>query len=145
MKPATTAKLSTIAKMVAKEHPEVFQQMCAKSEPMLRNVNLIPRIFQKIEEQFPEMDRTDKSIMFAACVYSAYAPATLESPDLERSPNGIRQEMCKVMEWKDAPICNYYKNISAAYFKGKTFREKVNNVLDQFQGHSVKSNQASLF
>lgn len=145
MKPATTAKLSTIAKMLAKENPEVFRMMCEKSEPMLKNISLIPLVHSKIKEEFPELDRTDESILFAATIYFAYAPATLENSQLERAPNGIRQQMCNVMQWKDLPTVNYYAGIGAAYFKVRSFKEKVNTVLNYFSGYSVKPNQTSLF
>lgn len=145
MKPSTTAKLSTIAKMLAKENPEVFRAMCEKSEPMLRNVNLVPLVYGKIKEEFPELDRTDESILFTTTIYHAFAPAIMEGDALERLPNGVRPQMCNVMQWKDLPTCNYYANIGRVYFKGKTFKEKVNHVLSFFQGYSVKPNQTSLF
>ena len=145
MKPNTSAKLKTIALMLAKDNPDVFRQMCEKSEPMLKNTSIVPRIKEKIEQEFPELDRTDHSILFTTTVYFAYAPAILEGGDLERLPNGIRPQMCSVMQWKDAPTCNYYANIGRVYFKGRTFKEKVNHILSFFQGHSVKSNQPSLF
>lgn len=145
MKPVTTAKLSTIAKLLARENPAAFREMCEKSEPELRNLTLIPRIKEKINEEYPELDRTDESILFAATCYFAYAPANILDSSLERSPNGMRQQMCKAMEWKDAPICNHYAKISMAYFKGKTFRAKVDHILSFFKQWSVKSQQINLF
>jgi len=146
MKPTTTAKLSTIAKMVARENPAAFREYCEKCEPMLRNMSLVPLIKNKIDEEFPDLDRTDQSILFAATCYFAYAPAIIVGgSDLERAPNGIRKQMCKVMEWKDLPTVNYYTSIGAAYFKGNTFRSKVDKVLSFFAGYSVKSNQINLF
>lgn len=145
MKIQTTAKLATIAKMLAKKNPSEFRACCIESEPMLRNISLVPEIAFKIDEEFPELDKTDKSILYAASVYFAYSPATMIDTSLERLPNGIRQQMCDVMQWKDAPICNYYSNIAVAYFKGKSFREKVERVLAHFQGWSVKRNQIELF
>lgn len=145
MKAVTTAKLSTIAKLLARENPVAFQQMCEKSEPMLTNVKLIQPIKDKINELYPEIDRTDESILFATTVYFAYAPANIIDGSMERSPNGMRHEMCRAMDWKDAPICNHYASIGRAYFKGKTFRAKVEHILSYFSRHSVKSNQVSLF
>lgn len=145
MRTLTTAKLSTIAKLLARENPEAFGQMCEKSEPMLKNTTLIPAIYERIRSEFPELDRTDFSILFAATCYFAFAPANLIESGTERSPNGMRQEMCKAMGWKDAPVANYYGSIAIAYFKGRSFRAKVDQILGYFAGHSVKSNQVSLF
>lgn len=145
MKPATTAKLSTIAKMVARENPELFREMCAKSEPMLRNLALVPKIKAKIDEEYPDLDRTDQSILFSGICYFAYAPANMIDSSNERSPNGIRKEMCKAMGWKDAPTCNHYSRISMVYYKGKSFKEKIDHILSFFQEWSIKSKQTSLF
>lgn len=145
MKPITTAKLTTIAKMVARENPDLFKEMCSKSEPLLKNVNLIPAIHSTIKDQNPDLDRTDESILFAACVYHAFAPATLEGSDLERAPNGLRQAMCNVMNWQDAPVVNYYQQMAKTYFKGRSFKERVSAVLLGFERFSVKSAQMELF
>ena len=144
MKTNTIARLSTIAKMFAKENPSAFSELCNRSEPMLKNVSLVPQIHVKMKELYPELDRTDESILFAATVYYAFAPATMTDSSLERLPNGIRKEMCKAMIWKDAPVCNYYAGIAKAYFKGKTFRTKVEEVLSYFQSWSLKADQTEL-
>ncbi len=144
MKTNTIARLSTIAKMFAKENPSAFNELCNRSEPMLKNVSLVPQIHVKMRALYPELDRTDESILFAATVYYAYAPATMTDSSLERLPNGIRKEMCKAMIWKDAPVCNYYAGIAKAYFKGKTFRTKVDEVLSYFQSWSLKADHTEL-
>lgn len=145
MKAATTAKLSTIAKLLARENPVAFQQMCEKSEPMLTNVKLIGQIKGKLNELYPDLDRTDESILFSATVYFAYAPANIIDGSMERSPNGMRNEMCNAMSWNDAPVCNHYASIGRVYFKSKTFRAKVDHILSYFSKWSVKSNQQLLF
>lgn len=147
-KVSTIAKLPTVARLLALKEPEVFRAMCRECEPMLlpRHAKLIPEIHAKIKEEFPDFDRTDQSILFAGTIYHAYAPATmLGGSDLERLPNGIRPVMCNVMQWKDAPTVNYYSKISQAYFKGHSFKGRVNHILSFFQGYSVKSNQQQLF
>lgn len=147
MKSITTAKLTTIARLFAKENPEQFRAMCAECEPMLlpRHTKLIPQIHQEIKKQYPYLDKFEESILLTAATYHAFAPGTMLGDDIERAPNGIRQEMCNVMEWKDAPTANYYQKRSMAYFKGKTFREKVMSVLSPFQRYSVKPQQIELF
>jgi len=144
-KVSTIAKLSTIARKLAKDNPDEFRRICNECEPTLKNLSLIPSIHSTIKEQFPDMDRTDESILFAATVYFAYAPSALESSDLERAPNGIRQQMCKVMGWNNAPVVNHYAQIAGAYIKGRQFKERVHSILMGFERFSVKSNQISLF
>lgn len=143
-KVSTIAKLPTVARLLALKEPEVFRAMCRECEPMLTNLTLIPQIHSTIKEQHPDIDRTDESILFAACIYHAYAPAALES-SIERAPNGIRQIMCKVMEWNNATVCNHYSSIAQAYIKGKSFKERVTAVLMGFERFSVKSQQIELF
>lgn len=148
MKIQTTAKLATIAKMLAKEHPNEFRELCNKSEPMLlptRHAKLIPEIHAEIKRQNPEFDKTDESILFAITVYEAFAPAIMQSADMERLPNGIRPIMCEVMQWKDAPTVNYYATIGRSYFKIPSWKIKARNVLNVFNGYSVKPNQQTLF
>ncbi|MEJ2905058.1 hypothetical protein WAE58_21615 [Pedobacter panaciterrae] len=134
--------------MVARENPALFKEMCNKSEPMLlpRQAKLIPEIHAELKKQNPDIDKTDESIMLAACIYQAFAPATMiGGSDLERLPNGIRPVMCNVMQWKDAPTANYYSRISSVYFKGNSFKERIMNVLNVFERFSSKTNQQQLF
>jgi hypothetical protein len=138
-------KLATIAKVMAKQYPEQYRATVKTCEPMLIQNGLIPSIHSKIKEMHPELDRTDESILFAAVVYSAYAPATFEGEGIERCPNGVRSLMCQVMNWNDAPTVNYYHRISGAYLKGKAYQEKVSAILLGFQQFSVKSKQIELF
>lgn len=148
MKVQTTAKLATIAKMLAMKNPNDFREFCNASEPMLipsKHAKLIPQIHEEIKRQNPEFDKTDESILFAITVYQAFAPATMYSSDMERLPNGIRPIMCEVMQWKDAPTCNYYMSIGRSYFKIPSWKIRARKVLDVFMGYSVKPNQQELF
>ncbi|MBB6126958.1 hypothetical protein [Mucilaginibacter lappiensis] len=138
-------KLSTVAKVLAKNSPEQYREAVKLCQPMLSQPAIIPAIHERIKETYPELDRTDESILFAATVYTAYAPACLLASGVDRAPNGIRQTMCKVMGWNDAPVVNYYCDLSRAYIKGPKFKEKVANILLGFQQFSVKSNQIELF
>jgi len=139
------SNLTTIAKLVARNNPEAFreaEQLCA---PMLANQKLIPEIFKKITEVFPEMDRADQSIMFTACTYTAYAPATLLNSGIERAPNGLRSAMCEVMQWNNSTVVNHYQSIARAYCKGSKFQDRISSVLSGFQQFSIKSQQTKLF
>ncbi|WP_114937548.1 hypothetical protein [Mucilaginibacter endophyticus] len=138
-------KLSTVAKVIAKQSPEQYRAAVKVCEPMLANTGVIPAIHKAIKDTYPDLDRTDESIMFAACVYSAYSPASLLAPGIERAPNGIRKVMCQVMNWADAPVVNYYTGIAAAYLKNPKFKDRVSAVLLGFQQFSIKSNQIELF
>jgi hypothetical protein len=138
-------KPSTLVKVIQRQSPEQYREAMRLCEPMLKQPAIIPAIHARIKETYPELDRTDESILFAATVYSAYAPATLLGSGIERCPNGIRQEMCKIMQWKDEPTVNYYQRISAAYLKGKAYQAKVESILLEFQQFSVKSQQTELF
>ncbi|MEO6522209.1 MAG: hypothetical protein ABIN91_11060 [Mucilaginibacter sp.] len=138
-------KLSTVAKVLQKQSPEQYQAAVKMCEPMLAQPTIIPAIHKAIKDTYPDMDRTDESIMFAACVYSAYSPASLLSPGIERAPNGIRKVMCEVMQWQDAPVVNYYTSIASAYLKNPKFKDRVSAVLLGFEQFSVRSNQIELF
>jgi hypothetical protein len=138
-------KLSTVAKVLAKQSPEQYRAAVKVCEPMLAQPAIIPAIHKAIKETYPDLDRTDESIMFAAAVYQAFAPACLLGSGVDRAPNGIRQQMCKVMEWNDAPVCNYYADLARAYIKGAKFKERVSAILLGFQQFSVKSQQIELF
>lgn len=137
--------LANIAEVAAHISPEVIKQaenMCA---PMLKRTSYIPQIYSKIKEEFPDLDRTDESILFATCVYSAYAPSTLLWNGIGRAPNGIRKVMCEIMQWKDAPTVNYYTDRGRAYIKGPKFKGKVEAILMGFQQFSIKPIQIELF
>lgn len=137
--------LANIAQVAAHISPEVIKQaedMCA---PMLKKTHLIPQIYSKIKETFPELDKTDESILFTTCVYSAYAPSTLLWNGIGRAPNGIRKIMCEIMQWKDAPTVNYYCQIGRAYFKNPKHKARMATIMMGFEQFSVKPNQISLF
>ena len=138
-------KYSTLAKVIAKNDPEAYRKAVKVCEPMLAQPTIIPAIHQAIKETFPELDRTDESILFAATVYTAYAPACLLASGVDRAPNGIRQQMCAVMGWNDAPVCNYYADMARTYIKGPKFKDRVSAILLGFQHFSLKSNQIALF
>jgi hypothetical protein len=138
-------KLDTIAKVIARNNPDAYRQAEKLCEPMLKIPTLIPAIHKAIKDTYPEMDRTDESIMFSACVYSAYSPASLLASGVCRAPNGIRKVMCEVMSWNDAPIVNYYTSIAQAYVKNPKFKERVSSILLGFEQFSVKSQQIELF
>jgi hypothetical protein len=137
-------KLTTVAKVLQRQSPEQYRAAVKMCEPSIANPQVIPLIHKAIKETYPDLDRTDESILFAAVVYSAYAPATLLGQGIERCPNGVRSLMCQVMQWKDEPTCNYYQRISAAYLKGKAYQEKVSAILLGFQQFSVKSSQIEM-
>lgn len=133
--------LDTLARIIAKTNPEAFkaaEKLCA---PMLKDIKFIPMIYSSIRETFPEMDKTDESILLTACVYSAYAPATLIAQGIQRAPNGIRAAMCELMEWKDEPTVNYYQDKGRAYVKNPKFRERMALVMGEFEQFSLKSGQ----
>lgn len=140
-----TTNLKTLAKVIAKTNPNAYREAEKLCEPMLNNPRFIPEIHKRITEVFPEMDRTDQSIMFMACTYTAYAPATLLGQGLERAPNGIRSIMCQVMEWNNETVCNHYQDLGRAYIKGVKFQERVSSVLMGFEQFSIKSQQIELF
>jgi hypothetical protein len=138
-------KPSTIAKVLQRQSPEQYRAAVKMCEPMLQQPTIIPAIHKAIKETYPELDRTDESILFAAVVYSAYAPACLISSGFDRAPNGIRKVMCEVMKWNDAPTCNYYADLGRAYIKGVKFKERVSAVLLGFEQFSVRSQQIEMF
>jgi hypothetical protein len=138
-------RLSTIAKVLQRQSPEQYREAVRMCAPMLASPSIIPAIHNAIKQAHPDMDRTDESIMFAACVYTAYSPASLLAPGIERAPNGIRKVMCEVMQWNDAPVVNYYTSIASAYLKNPKFKERVSAVLMGFEQFSIKSNQIELF
>ena len=138
------SNLSTIAKIIARKNPSVFTEAKQLCEPMLKNPRFLPEIHKRIKEIYPDIDRTDESILFAAVAYQAYAPATLIDKGIQRAPNGIRKVMCEVMSWNNATVCNNYNSIARAYIKGVSYQDKVNAVLLGFEKFSVKSNQISL-
>lgn len=143
------SNLTTIAKLVARNNPQAFREAEQLCEPMLlpKHAKLIPEIHQAIKEQFPELDRTDESILFSACTYTAFAPATLLSSGIERAPNGIRSVMCEVMSWNNATVVNHYQDQARVYCKGAAgveFNKKISSVLLGFERFSVKSTQLSL-
>jgi hypothetical protein len=138
-------KYSTIAKVVAKQSPEQYRAAVKMCEPLLAQPSIIPAIHKAIKQAHPDLDRTDESILFAAVVYQAYAPACLLAQGVDRAPNGIRQQMCNVMGWQDAPVVNYYADMARTYVKGAKFKERVSAILLGFQQFSVRSNQIELF
>jgi hypothetical protein len=138
-------KLTTVAKVLQRQSPEQYRAAVKMCEPMLAQPAIIPAIHTAIRTAHPDMDRTDESIMFAACVYTAFSPASLLAPGIERAPNGIRKVMCEVMKWNDAPVVNYYTSIASAYLKNPKFKERVSAVLLGFEQFSVRSNQIEMF
>lgn len=139
------SNLNTIAKIIARNDPEAYRKASVLCEPMLSRTHIIPEIYRAIKSNYPELDRTDESILFAATVYTAYSPASLLASGICRAPNGIRKAMCEVMQWNDAPVVNYYAGIAQAYVKNPKFKDRVNEVLSEFQQYSVKSQQTEMF
>lgn len=137
--------LKTLARVIAKTNPDAYREAEKLCTPMLNDLGFIPQIYKRITEVFPEMDRTDHSIMFMACTYTAYAPATLLGQGIERLPNGIRAVMCEVMQWNNETVCNHYQDLSRAYVKGPKFQERVSSVLTEFEQFSVRSQETELF
>jgi hypothetical protein len=138
-------KLSTVAKVLQRQSPEQYRSAVKMCEPMLQQPTIIPAIHKAIKETYPDLDRTDESILFAATVYTAYAPACLLAQGVDRAPNGIRQQMCNVMGWHDAPVCNYYADMARTYVKGVKFRDRVSSILLGFQQFSIRSQQIEMF
>ncbi|WP_219223358.1 hypothetical protein [Pedobacter antarcticus] len=137
-------KLNTIAKIIEKTNPEVFREAEKLCTPLLTDRKLIPEIYKRISEVFPEMDRTDQSIMFMACTYTAYAPATLLGPGFERAPVGIRSAICEVMNWNNETVCNHYQDLGRAYIKGAKFQERVSAVLLGLDKFSAEGGQSEI-
>ena len=136
--------LDTLAKVIAKTNPEAYKAAETLCAPMLKDIKFIPMIYSAIRDAFPEMDKTDESILLAACVYSAYAPATLIAQGIQRAPNGIRAAMCELMQWKDEPTVNYYQDKGRAYVKNPKFRERMALVMEGFEQFSLKPAQIKI-
>ncbi|WP_158797668.1 hypothetical protein [Pedobacter sp. L105] len=136
--------LDTLAKVIAKTNPEAYKAAEILCAPMLKDIKFIPMIYSAIRDTFPEMDKTDESILLAACVYSAYAPATLIAQGIQRAPNGIRAAMCELMQWKDEPTVNYYQDKGRAYVKNPKFRERMALVMEGFEQFSLKPSQIKI-
>jgi hypothetical protein len=138
-------KLSTVAKVLQRQSPEQYRAAVKMCEPMLVRKDLIPAIYAKMKELYPNEDKTDYSIIFAICVYQAYSPASLIDGVVCRAPNGIRSPMCEVMQWNDAPVVNYYQTIGKVYQKVPSYQAKVSSILMGFEQFSIKSQQTELF
>ncbi|HEY0174943.1 MAG TPA: hypothetical protein VGC08_01110 [Pedobacter sp.] len=129
----TNTRYVEIAKALQVVYPSVFSEVMNMCIPMLEDVKLIPRIYAAIRQNYPDIDRTDESILFTACVYKAYAPATFIGKGVARVRAGVREAMCEVMEWPDKPIVNYYAEISKAYIKTPTVSQRVSSVHIAFE------------
>ncbi|WPU91826.1 hypothetical protein SNE25_21140 [Mucilaginibacter sabulilitoris] len=139
-------KYSTLAKVIAKNDPEAYRNAVKVCEPMLNNPSkFLPEIHKAIKDIYPDIDRTDESILFMAVAYKAYAPATLLGQGVDRAPNGIRKVMCQIMGWNNETVCNFYQDAARAYSKGKSYQEKISAVLLGFEKFSIKSQQIELF
>lgn len=143
-------KASTFMELTARFNPEVYDSILKMCKPCFVNQKIIPTIHSVIKREFPELDKTDESKLFAATVYKAYAPATLLGSGIERAPNGIREKMCNIMEWNDGPTVNYYVDISRSYVKGAAgveFNRQINVVLqdEEIAKYSVEDKQIRLF
>jgi len=143
-------KAATFMELTARFNPEVYDNILKICRPCFVNQSIIPQIHEVITSKFPELDKTDTSILFAATVYKAFAPATLLGSGIERAPNGIREKMCELMQWNDAPVVNYYQDIARSYVKGAAaleFNKKIDITLsdESIAKFSVEDKQIKLF
>lgn len=129
-------------------HPEVVREIEREFSPMLKDVKHIPAIFEEVNNQFPELSDNQKTDLFVYCAYEAYAKPTLVGQGVDRAPNGLRQEICKVMNWNHATSVNEVQDRVRVYFKEGSartaFLPKVNAVMMGFERFSVKDNQLAL-
>lgn len=138
-------KLTTIAKVLARQSPEQYRAAVKMCEPMLNQQRLIPEIYYKMKELYPDQDKFDNSVIFSICVYKMFAPATLIDKGVDRAPNGIRKQMCQLMNWNDAPVVNFYQDKGRTFQKVPTYKAKVESILLGFERFSIKSQQTELF
>lgn len=143
-------KASTFMELTARFNPEVYDSILKICKPCFVNQKIIPTIHTIIKREFPNLDKTDESILYSGIVYKAFAPATLLGSGIERAPNGIREIMCNVMTWNDAPVVNYYQDKARSYVKGAAgveFNKKIEVVLNdpEIAKYSVEDKQIKLF
>lgn len=143
-------KATTFMELTARFNPEVYESIIKICKPCFVNQNIIPTIHSVLKEYYPELDKTDQSILFAAATYKAFAPATLLGSGVERAPNGIREKMCNLMQWNDAPTVNYYQDKARVYCKGAAgveFNKRIDSILnhEEVAKYSVEDKQIRLF
>lgn len=128
--------------------PNEVREIKRKFSPMLKDVKHVPAIFEEVNNQFPDDSDNQKTDLFVYCAYEAYAKATLVGQGIARAPNGLRQEICKVMNWNHATSVNEVQDRVRVYFKEGSartaFLPKVNAVMMGFEKFSVKDNQLEL-
>ena len=122
-----------IGRILPHLHPDLFRELQDKYLPVLEVPEHISKIYRYIIENYPDLDKADTNILFAAAVYTLYSPASLIGQGIQRAPNYIRQEMCAVLNYPNREMVNYWQDIARAYIKNPAFNRKVKAIVDAFR------------
>jgi hypothetical protein len=128
-----------ISRYLSQVNPVMYREIEEAITPMLSDTAHIPALLQAVRCQHPNFDETDTRILFTACVYEIYCPASFLPKAAMRLPVGIRDEMARVLGYGNPENINSWKGIADAYMKGKSFRSRVDAIKDEFRCFSVRA------
>lgn len=121
---------SAIGKTMLFLHAQLVNDIISKIQPLSEDQSLIQEIYKNILYFYPELDKTDKSILIVAVVYKVFSPIAFINGELARAPNGMRKAVCKLMHWKDETVCNYYLGMARVYITRPFFKERVDTIIE---------------
>lgn len=111
-------------------HEDLVRDVVVQITPLSDNQRIIPFAYDNILYFYPDLDKTDLSILFVGVVYKIFSPAAFIEGGLVRAPTGIRQKICDIMQWADPPVCNYYMSMAKVYITRPFFKERVDLIIE---------------
>ena len=127
----------TMAKVYMHQNPEAARILRMNYTPMLKDNRHVAEIYSVIKEKYPDLDDTDTKILFSACVYKMYSPATLIAAGMQNAPSNMRKSIAEVLGYANGTNINYFQAIARSYVKNKRYIQKIANIEEHFKTRSV--------
>jgi predicted Na+-dependent transporter len=122
-----------IGRLTYFKNPEAAINLQKAYTPILSDFNLVAEIYLRIRIQFPELDQTDTNILFAACVYKMYSPASLLAARTANAPANMRKAIAYILGYKNGTNINYFASMARSYVKNARYVAKIDQITETFK------------
>jgi len=127
-----------IGRIIEALDPVMVEGIINEYSPLSENIQIVPKIHERVISLFPDLEEYDRVILFVALVYRIYIPASFLSKSThstrahsrQKLPAGIRDLAASCIGYRNSEMVNYFKDHADPFVKNPRFRAKMRIVTD---------------
>lgn len=141
-------KAVIIGRVLLQSDYSAAQSILSNFRPLLKKPLYVERIFNAVQNEFPDDTPENRKLIFIATVYQAYQPLSfLENKSDKRAagklPTGVRDEIARCLGFVNSEMANHFKAQAEPFMKPfnngpeRPFKVKVMEIIEKFRCFSI--------